>query len=69
MSGAVWWTESHAVKGYLGLAPRDGLEWERHGSFCDPGFWRVSVTGWGGMTSRAVVDDFGDLVQIKEQRQ
>ena len=63
MSGAVWWLEGGA-KGYLGLAPRDGLEWERHGELCDAGFWRVAVTGWRGMSSRAVVDDFGDLVQV-----
>lgn len=59
---AVWWT-SHGLIGYLGHAPRDGLEWRRHDVFCKPGMWRVCVTGWG-MECSAVVDDFGNLVKV-----
>lgn len=64
MSGAVWWASS-GLKGYLGLAPRDGLEWERHGLMCKPGLWTVCVTGWG-VWMPAVVDDFGNLVKVKQ---
>lgn len=41
-----------------------GLEWRRHGPLCEPGYWRVGITGWG-FVGHAVVDDFGNLVQVR----
>ena len=49
---------------YLGRSPTDGLEWRRHDFTCQPGLWRVAVTGWG-MSCNAVVDDFGNLVRVQ----
>lgn len=56
----VWWPTPCFC--YLGRAPNDGLQWSRHGAFDEPGFWRISVTGFG-IDCRAVVDDFGNLVR------
>jgi hypothetical protein len=62
---AVWWSVESAT-GYLGEAPRDGLEWTRHGYLNHPGLWRVAITGWGDACGHpAVMDDFGNLVQVQ----
>ncbi|MBX3605336.1 MAG: hypothetical protein KF788_08695 [Piscinibacter sp.] len=60
-SAPIWWA-SHGLVCYIG-AGNEGLEFQRHSCLCDPGFWRVSVTGWGAV-GRAVVDDFGTLVKV-----
>jgi hypothetical protein len=59
---ATWWSPV-GLRGYLGHALHDGLEWSRHDTLCKPGLWRVDVTGWG-FVSHAVVDDFGNLVKV-----
>ena len=49
---------SRGSRGYIA-----GVLIERHTFGCRPGFWRVSLAGWGGCHT-AVVDDFGTLVQV-----
>lgn len=44
-------------------AYRSAVVMERHGMFCKPGLWRVGILFWGS-TTNAVVDDFGNLVQV-----
>lgn len=61
--GAVWWSTSGLI-GYLGLNGRDGLEWRRHAFMCRPGMWAIGITGWSMEPLQAVVDDFGNLVQV-----
>lgn len=63
MSAALW--SGHGLKGYLGLSPHDGLEWSRHDWQCRPGMWAVTVTGWRCDPMPAVIDDFGNLVQVR----
>lgn len=63
MSAAVWWNASGNI-GYLGLAPKDGLDWRRHCPTCPPGLWAVGITGWLTRACTAVIDDFGNLVQV-----
>ena len=60
---AVWWATS-SLTGYLGESSTDGLQWERHTPMCKPGKWAVCVTGWSLGYAAAVVDDFGNLVQV-----
>ena len=65
MSARIWIMDDgcHGLYIYVGI--NTGLEFTRH-AYCNaPGKWRVAVTGWTGMDSAAVVDDFGDLVQVK----
>lgn len=58
-----YWFSNDGTTCYAGSA-RDGLEWSRHSWSNDHGFWRVAVTGWVGMSCRAVIDDFGSLVRV-----
>lgn len=61
----VWWCDSYGsgLVGYVGRGT-DGLECCRHDYLCSPGLWRVGVTGWVHTVGHAVVDDFGNLVQV-----
>ena len=65
MSAAhIWWTAgNHGLCGYVG-AGASGIQFTRHAYDCLPGLWRVGITGWTN-DCNAVVDDFGDLVQVR----
>lgn len=60
---ACWWSDITGA-GHLGRSTKDGLAYRRHTGAVRPGFWTVSVDGWAHMTQQAVVDDFGNLVQV-----
>lgn len=59
MNARVWYAGSCC---YIG-DELQGLEYERHSYRCQPGKWHVGVTGWE-MNNPAVIDDFGNLVQV-----
>ena len=59
-----WWWADHGLTAYCGEAV-DGLQFSRHGFMCRPGFWLVGITGWACEVAHAVVDDFGNLVQVR----
>lgn len=61
----VWWSGGYGsgLIGYIGRV-NDGLEFARHTYLCQPGYWCVSLTGWVVAVAHAVVDDFGNLVQV-----
>lgn len=66
MSAArIWWADEgcSGLCGYIGQGC-EGLEFVRHGYLCRPGYWNVTVTGWAVSVGCAVVDDFGNLVQV-----
>ena len=66
MSAArIWWSDDGhgGLCGYIG-AGVEGLEFVRHGFYSRPGFWCLSLTGWAIAVAHAVVDDFGNLVQV-----
>lgn len=66
-SPAVWWSPDGRA-GYLGRSATDGLDYQRHGWMCRPGLWSVSITGWHVNAAFAVMDDFGNLVQVPAGR-
>lgn len=66
-TGVLWWwdTGHSGLIGYFGK-PSDGLHWMRHAWGCKPGMWAVGITGWDSFGKAAVVDDFGNLVEVKQ---
>ena len=60
---AVWWSVG-GNSCYIGRGI-DGLEFHRHGPMSKPGRWWVGITGWDARGHDAVIDDFGNLVQVR----
>ena len=55
-------TGRYGAYGYVGRI--EGLEYLRYANICKPGLWRVNLLGWWGVGADAVIDDFGNLVQV-----
>lgn len=58
-----WWNPSGNTC-YAGHSPNDGLAWTRHDIFGSVGKWYVRVIGFPSLRAEAVVDDFGNLVEV-----
>ena len=61
-----WWWDGSSMPelgaGLFGYIA--GIQIERHTAGCRPGLWLARVTAFSMGCAHAVVDDFGNLVQV-----